>query len=636
MRFRYKSAFSLTELLIVLAIVAIIFAAVTPIVTRRVRYDLTPTQPVWQYLKSDPEASVYFDSEIPEWNSCLFAGENRDERFSEFDNLPGASSSKQLYDDGMIKNCAKFNIRARGQQNHLELRYTSLGDTRINGTQAAFIKMNEGRGILLYGSDISFSPNSMNNIIAGLTSFSNTGCLRFSTLVGNNVAKGAVLPEDGCGLLGTMIGNNAGAGAVAIPVRYARGVGEFVFFNTYIGESAGAGAAGAENNRNNIAIGAKAMSIQTHGQRNAFVGSGVGNRFGTNEDEAGAVYDNSIVGSRFTGGGSRNTIIGYGSYHRQGNNTSNMTVIGYGACDAVSPVDNLNTSSFTCIGYNSGSTGRFFDNDIENSGQHIYIGGPSNSFGGRAPLEIHHLGNDVETPIYSRGRATVVLNSNLVVRNNLYVHDPNEANNGRVYRLTVNNAGNNEYNFTSGGVCNPLNVFERNFCEGSPNFISSFDSNQNFWLHPTYRKGEICKDGYEHLSNCGNIISDERLKENIVINNEGLEQVLSLVPYNYTFKNDDAKTPQVGVIAQDLQKIFPNSVSKGSDGYYRIRWDEMFYAVINAIKTLSAKIEAITADVLNLEHSVKYLKSANKSAKKEITSLNKRLNNLEKKYRSSK
>ena len=76
--------------------------------------------------------------------------------------------------------------------------------------------------------------------------------------------------------------------------------------------------------------------------------------------------------------------------------------------------------------------------------------------------------------------------------------------------------------------------------------------------------------------------------------------------FNYTYKKDKKKTPHVGVIAQDLQKIFPDAVSKGKDGFLRIRMEDMFYAVINAIKELDTRITA-------LEKENQILKEENKN-----------------------
>ena len=77
----------------------------------------------------------------------------------------------------------------------------------------------------------------------------------------------------------------------------------------------------------------------------------------------------------------------------------------------------------------------------------------------------------------------------------------------------------------------------------------------------------ICDPSYSSSFMWIRDYSDSRLKENIEEYDGGYEEILALMPYNYTFKSDNEKKPQVGVIAQDLQKVFPTAVSEGKDGY---------------------------------------------------------------------
>ena len=95
--------------------------------------------------------------------------------------------------------------------------------------------------------------------------------------------------------------------------------------------------------------------------------------------------------------------------------------------------------------------------------------------------------------------------------------------------------------------------------------------------------------------------SDIRLKNVGEVYVGGLDAISQLNPYHFTFKDDEAKTPQVGVMAQDLQKVFPDSVTADSEGWLRIRWDEMFYAAINAIKELNTKISDVIKDITSLK-----------------------------------
>lgn len=571
MKIKYKNAFSLTELLIVLVIVALLFAALAPVVTKRAKSDIAAKDSVWHFVDSDPERSSYFDSGINGWHSSLYVGQNA----------------------GNSEDDAKLVINSSGNQNQIQLRYSPNNETRGNGVASANILL-RSNGNVFFGDDLSnLSDSSKNSTIAGINLFnalSNT-YLSNATIIGNHAANGAVLSTTAANgdMYNIFVGANAGAGAANLS---SNAVG-----NIYIGESAGAGAANATNNTNNIAIGNKAMSRQTSGTRNIFIGAGTGNDFGNNAN------DNTVIGSLFSGGTENNTVIGYGTYNKNVQGRHDLTAIGKGACDAIG---NTN-SQITCIGADSGSTGKYFNSNIENSGQHIYIGGKSESFGGRSPLEIHHNGSSGNA-----ANASVVLNSNLVVKGNLYI-----GSSGNMYSLQrkTYSLGNQLCSNESSTISNILG-YKGYYCTGMS------DVNRATLVKFRQESGE-----YENLGI--RILSDEKLKTDIVLNNDGLEQILSLVPYNYTFKSDKSKKPQVGVIAQDLQKVFPSSVFKGEDGYLRIRWDEMFYACINSIKTLFKKIEVVASNVLNMEKDTKSISSSQKSLSKKIAELNKRLNKIE-------
>ena len=103
--------------------------------------------------------------------------------------------------------------------------------------------------------------------------------------------------------------------------------------------------------------------------------------------------------------------------------------------------------------------------------------------------------------------------------------------------------------------------------------------------------------------------SDRRLKYVGKENTSGLDKIKQLKIFNYTYKKDTTKTPHVGVIAQDLQKVFPNAVKKGTDGFLTIRMEDMFYAVINAIKELDAKYQAQEKRINELEKRIEKLEA---------------------------
>ena len=141
---------------------------------------------------------------------------------------------------------------------------------------------------------------------------------------------------------------------------------------------------------------------------------------------------------------------------------------------------------------------------------------------------------------------------------------------------------------------------------------------------------EEIKDMKDKLSLFAPTPSDERLKDNISDNNAGLKEITALEVKNYTYKNDKDKTPHVGVIAQQLQKVFPNSVIKGKDGYLSITKDEIFYALVNSVKELCKSIQDLTAKITGLDKRITELEKQNQILKKQNAEFEKRLSKLEK------
>ena len=96
--------------------------------------------------------------------------------------------------------------------------------------------------------------------------------------------------------------------------------------------------------------------------------------------------------------------------------------------------------------------------------------------------------------------------------------------------------------------------------------------------------------------------SDLKLKNVSGDNASGLDEILKLNVKNFTYKNDSLQRPQVGVIAQELKQVFPNSVKEDSvTGNLLISKDEMFYAMINAIKTLSDEVQTLKDEIQKLK-----------------------------------
>ena len=123
--------------------------------------------------------------------------------------------------------------------------------------------------------------------------------------------------------------------------------------------------------------------------------------------------------------------------------------------------------------------------------------------------------------------------------------------------------------------------------------------------------------------------SDARLKNISGDSTAGLKEINALEVKNYTYKKDEKKVPHVGVIAQQLQKVFPNSVFEDKDGYLKIRTEEIFYAMVNSIKELFAQVQDLTAKIVGLDKRITELEQENAALKKQNEEFEKRLSKLE-------
>lgn len=98
------------------------------------------------------------------------------------------------------------------------------------------------------------------------------------------------------------------------------------------------------------------------------------------------------------------------------------------------------------------------------------------------------------------------------------------------------------------------------------------------------------------ISYSGNLIStsDRRLKTDIVpLSDKGsmLEKLSHIHGYQYRMKGSELD--QIGVMAQELETVFPELVSEGATGTKFINQMGLIAPVIEAIKELQSRIEIL-------------------------------------------
>ena len=129
------------------------------------------------------------------------------------------------------------------------------------------------------------------------------------------------------------------------------------------------------------------------------------------------------------------------------------------------------------------------------------------------------------------------------------------------------------------------------------------------------------------------IFSDKRLKENIKPAKYGLRDIKKINIYEYNLKDESIKKRQIGVIAQEMKEVIPEGVKQLPSGYYTVSADWLIFPMVNAIKELDKTFVSLKSDLTKyfneyivlvsrvkiLEKEVKTLERENKSLTKEVS-----------------
>ena len=101
----------------------------------------------------------------------------------------------------------------------------------------------------------------------------------------------------------------------------------------------------------------------------------------------------------------------------------------------------------------------------------------------------------------------------------------------------------------------------------------------------------VFNDGSAVLKGDLTINSDRRLKTNITSLGSTLDKLLLIDGKSYNMKTDMSKT-KIGVIAQDVQSVFPELVKEGTDadGTLSVNYQGLIPVLINAINEQQAEI----------------------------------------------
>jgi hypothetical protein len=423
-------------------------------------------------------------------------------------------------------------------------------------------------------------------------------------------------------------------------------------YNSFIGYRAGRSNTTGTNNSfmgydagfsnttgsSNVFIGNTAGRLNTTGGNNVFLGDLTG------FSNTGGTY-NAFVGSEAGKGnttGTYNTFFGYQAGFSSGG-SSYSTSIGYKAGYALS-----NWQGGTYVGFEAGlkSTGRQNVFVGADAGQAFSTGADNVAVGGGAgssndyPTVVEATGSRNAFLGYYAGYKSAGATDNVLVG----AQDP--------FGLTHITGSYNVYlgvdagNLSSAASRNVFIGYQAGFNEtGSDKlYIHNnstatpliwgdfsakrlrFNGNTSINSYPNqYYALQINLDGIDDTyglvvwgSSYGSsawTFSDARLKKNILPLSNALNSVLSLNGVNFDWKTDEnpgmglASARQIGLIAQDVEKILPELVSDGPNGFKTVDYSKITPVLIEAIKEQQRQIQDQKARIEKLEKLVEALVS---------------------------
>jgi trimeric autotransporter adhesin len=430
-----------------------------------------------------------------------------------------------------------------------------------------------------------------------------------------NVAVGHSSLEKNTASSNTAIGNAAmslnttGTGLVAIgeSSMQKNTIGNY---NTSVGQSA---MRDNIDGSNNTALGLSALQLNTSGSYNVAVGTSslTDNLTGSNNtaigyDALSATKSSNNVALGYSAGtgtttGGNNVFVGY-STGITNTTGSNNTLLGYEANVLSSGLTNA-----TAIGYSA----------IASSSNSLILGG-TGANAVRVGIGTSNPAAKLEIKTGPSNNGIMLTSSTTSVFGSLISVDPN-----------INVAANT-----------PINSL---WFTQSENADIAMGTNNitRFWIKANGNVGIGVNDPSHilHINSQGRssnaawaTTSDIRLKNIDKPFEYGLKELMEINTYRFHYKENNAlKLPSdkgyQGVMAQELQKVIPEAVTKQADGYFTVNTDPVFWTMLNSVKEINTANKKLKAesDALKLE-----LEQVKAELKKQQALTEKALNNTDK------
>ena len=97
----------------------------------------------------------------------------------------------------------------------------------------------------------------------------------------------------------------------------------------------------------------------------------------------------------------------------------------------------------------------------------------------------------------------------------------------------------------------------------------------------------------EALSNAWNVFSDRRYKTDIQNLENALENISKLNGYTYYSRNGQDQSRKIGVVAQEVEEVFPELVNTSEEGFKSVDYGRLSAILIEALKEQNVKINKL-------------------------------------------
>jgi hypothetical protein len=180
---------------------------------------------------------------------------------------------------------------------------------------------------------------------------------------------------------------------------------------------------------------------------------------------------------------------------------------------------------------------------------------------------------------------------------------------GNVLIGTSSGSGNNETFYLVSNSTQSFRINNTHNTSGDVNFVSimgtnTFNTSSVHYIAYSAGSQAISIYGNGNIQNANNsygALSDIKLKENIVDATPKLDDLLKVKIRNYNLISSGIKTKQIGVVAQELEEIFPSMIEENKNGIKGVKYSVFIPMLIKAIQEQQAQIEELSNKIVALE-----------------------------------